>query len=180
MVTSDSRSGPVPLVHHFSQKPFFITDFAGFSSPHVLKLSMSGCWASTSEAGTACLFSAIDDPEPSFAALYMAHDFDDGMCEHFSECEMKLLNGGCFNVSLSYFVHFGVLAKHLNVLRKPGKQYATQLGWTWYLWTITAIPLPHRCVLVQAQSQGPKLKCPLGFHWILSLFGAFNFFNGGI
>src|SRR5882724_5759406 len=107
----------------------------------------------------------------------MAHDFDDGMHEYFSECEMKLLDGGCFNVSWSYFVHFGVLAEHLNVLRKPSKQYATQ---SWYLWTLIAIPLPYRCVLVQAQSWGPKLKCPLGFHWILSLFGVFNFFNGSI
>jgi hypothetical protein len=61
----------IPITH-FSRKPFFVTDFAGFSSPRVLKLSMSARWASMPEAGAACLFSATDDPEPSFAALYTA------------------------------------------------------------------------------------------------------------
>lgn len=41
---------------------------------------------------------------------------------------MKLLDGGCFSVSLSYFVHFGVLGEHLNILRKPGERYAAQFG----------------------------------------------------
>ena len=61
-----------------------------------------------------------------------------------------------------------------------GSNMQHNLGQTWYLQTIIAIPLPYRCVLVQAWSQGPKLKHPLGFHRISSLFGVFNFFEGSI
>ena len=89
---------------------------------------MSARWASMPDIGAASPLSTLADPELSFAALYTAHDFDDGMREHFSEWEMKLLDGGCFSVSLLYFVHFGVLGEHLNILRKPGKWYAAQFG----------------------------------------------------
>ena len=150
----------IPMIH-FSWKPFFVTDFAGFSSPHVLKLSMSAHWASIPEAGAACLFSAIDDLEPSFAALYMAHDYD-GMHEHFSECKMKLLDGGCFNVSLLYFVHFGVLAKHLNVLRKPGKQHATQFGTNLVLTDNNCNPTSIQVCPCSSLVSGSKAQTPIG------------------
>src|ERR1700689_4723921 len=115
-------------ITHFSQKPFCVIDFAGFSSPRTLKLSMSVCWASMPETGAVSLLSTLAHPEPSFTVLYTTHDFNGGICGHFSECEIKLLDGGCFKVSLLYFVHFGVLGEHLNVLRKPSKKYATDFG----------------------------------------------------
>ena len=67
-------------ITHFSQKPFCVIDFAGFSSPRTLKLSMSVCWASMPETGAVSLLSTLAHPKPSFTMLYTTHDFNGGIC----------------------------------------------------------------------------------------------------
>jgi hypothetical protein len=136
-------------------------DLAEFSSPRALKLTMSARWASMPETGAASSLPTFADPELSFAALYVAHDFDSGTCEHFSECKMKLLDGGCFKVSVSYFVHFGVLGKHLNVLRKPGKKYATCFGMNLVLTNNNCNPTSTQVHLYSSLVMGSKAQMPI-------------------
>jgi hypothetical protein len=94
-----------------SRNSLLVTAFAGLSIPHALKPYMKDHCASMPLTITVNPASP-----PTLPVLWHVSDAGHvsvaGTSLHFNECEIKLVDGGHFRVSFSYFLHLAVWGIH--------------------------------------------------------------------
>jgi hypothetical protein len=174
-------SSTIPLTK-YSRNVFLVTCFSGFSAPRAVKAPIKLRCAPIPDFACSLVWTTSDPPAISLPSLasYNAHVCDPGIRLQAMECDMKLLEAGCFKVSKLYLVQPAVRGDVRNLLQCiTGELSSFESPQQVHEPAMIASPFPDRRVLAKSSLRCPLCKCPSCFFGISSCL-SFNIFNLGI